>query len=156
MTTLVRRRTATKVSELTADLQLWHTDTQQLSQQDDMTAITDTHHDFIPAAHRPDEIMSAFLASVVSERRSLYAIARPSVVCRSSVTFVRCTQAVQIVGNISTALGTMAIRWHSLKILRRSSPGNPFVGGVKHKRVAKYSDFGRIDGYISETVQDRR
>jgi len=36
----------------------------------------------------------------------------PSVVCRlSSVTFVRPTQAVQIFGNISTALGTLAIHW---------------------------------------------
>jgi len=35
-------------------------------------------------------------------------------------------------------------------------PGNPSAGVVKHKRVAKYSDFGPIDGYISETVQDRR
>jgi len=44
--------------------------------------------------------------------RSLYAITRPSVVCQclSSVTFVRPTQAVQIFGNISTALGTLAIR----------------------------------------------
>ena len=30
-------------------------------------------------------------------------------VCQSSVTFVRPTQAVQIFGNISTALGTLAI-----------------------------------------------
>jgi len=39
---------------------------------------------------------------------------RPSVcrlsVCRLSVTFVRRTQAVQIFGNISTALGTLAVR----------------------------------------------
>ena len=41
--------------------------------------------------------------------RSLYAIARPSVVCLSSVTFVRPTQAVEIFGNIPTALGTLAI-----------------------------------------------
>jgi len=44
----------------------------------------------------------------------LYAIARPSAclssACLSSVTFVRPTQAVQIFGNISTALGTLAIR----------------------------------------------
>ena len=31
-------------------------------------------------------------------------------VCLSSVTFVRPTQTVQIFGNISTALGTLAIR----------------------------------------------
>jgi len=39
---------------------------------------------------------------------------RPSVCL--SVTFVRPTQAVQIFGNISTALGTLATQWHPLKI----------------------------------------
>jgi len=69
---------------------------------------------------------------------------------------VRPTQAVQIFGNISTALGTMAIGRHSLKISRRSSQGNPSAGGVKHKRGSQvYSDFVPIDGYISETAQDR-
>jgi len=44
------------------------------------------------------------------------AVARPSVVCLSSVcrlssvTLVHPTQAVQIFGNISTAFGTLAIR----------------------------------------------
>ena len=38
-----------------------------------------------------------------------------SVVCLS-VTFVRPTQAAQIFGNISTALGTLAIHGHPLKI----------------------------------------
>ena len=56
-----------------------------------------------------------FLANVNSGSRSLFAVARPSVVCLSvclsSVTFVRPTQAVQILGNISTAsLSTLAIR----------------------------------------------
>ena len=87
-----------------------------------------------------------FLANVNSRSRSLYAIARPSVVCLSvvylsvvclSVTFVRPTQAVQIFGNISTALGTLAIRGHPLKILRRSSQANPSAGGVEHKRGSK-------------------
>ena len=49
------------------------------------------------------------LANVNSRSRSLYAIARPSVVCRLSVTLVRPTQAVQILGNISKVLGTLAI-----------------------------------------------
>ena len=82
-----------------------------------------------------------FLANVNSRSRSLYAIARPSVVClsvcRLSVTFVRPTQAVQIFGNISTASGTLAIRGHPLKILQRSSQGNPSAEGVKHKRGSK-------------------
>ena len=43
-------------------------------------------------------------------------------VCRLSVTFVRPTQAVQIFGNISTALGTLAIHGHPLKILRGGEP----------------------------------
>jgi len=54
-------------------------------------------------------INSRFLANVNSHSRSLFAVARPSV-CLSSVTFVRPTQAVQMFGNISTALGTLAIR----------------------------------------------
>ena len=101
---------------------------------------------------------NTLLANVNSRSRSLYAIApsicrlsvcRLSVVCRLSyVTFVRPTQAAQIFVNISMALGTLAIRGHPLKILRRSSQGNPSAGGVKHKRVAKYSDFRPIDGYI--------
>jgi len=47
-----------------------------------------------------------FLANVNSRSRSLYAI---SPIRLSSVTLVRRTQAVQIFGNISTALGTLAI-----------------------------------------------
>jgi len=92
------------------------------------------------------------LVSVVFSERCY----RPSV-CLSSVTFMRPTQAVQIFDNISTALGTLAIHWHPLKISRRSSQGNPSAEGVKHKRGSQdYSDFGPIAGYISETVQDRR
>ena len=78
----------------------------------------------------------ATLCTVFSAR-SLYAIARPSV-CRLSVvclsvTLVRPTQAVEIFHNISTALGTLAIHRHPLKILRRSTQGNPSAGGVRHK-----------------------
>jgi len=43
------------------------------------------------------------------------------------------TQAVQIFRNISTGLGTLAIRWHPLKNSRRSSQGNTSAGGVKHE-----------------------
>jgi len=34
--------------------------------------------------------------------------------------------------------------------------GIPPSGGLKARGVAKCSDFGPIEGYISETVQDRR
>ena len=71
--------------------------------------------------------------TIFSEReRALFAVARPSV-CRLSVclsaTLVRPTQAVQIFGNISTALG---------KISPRSSQGNPSAGGVNTRGLAKY------------------
>ena len=52
--------------------------------------------------------------------------------------------------------GTMAIRDLSIKILMRSPQGNPFVGGLNPRVVAKYSDIRLFEGYISETVQDRR
>jgi len=34
--------------------------------------------------------------------------------------------------------------------------GTPPSGELNLKGVAKYSDFGPIDGYISDTVQDMR
>jgi len=63
-------------------------------------------------------------------------------VCLSSVTFVHPTQAIEIFGNVSTPFGTLAIYNPSIKILRRSSQGNPFGGGLNQRGVAKYSDFG--------------
>ena len=35
-------------------------------------------------------------------------------------------------------------------------PGEPLRRGLKARDVAKYSDFGPIEGYISETMQERR
>ena len=68
----------------------------------------------------------------------------------SSVMFVHPTQQVEIFGNVSMPFGTLAIRWHPGKILRRSSQGNPSIA----RGVAKYSDFGPNEGYILETVQN--
>jgi len=73
----------------------------------------------------------------VSSRSLYYVIARPYAVCLSSVTFVRPTQAIKIFGNASTPFGTLAICDLSIKILRRSSQGNPSVGGVKQKRRSR-------------------
>ena len=58
------------------------------------------------------QVASIHRVSVFSERELTFTFAicsRPSV-CRLSVTLVRPTQAVQIFGNISTALDTLAIR----------------------------------------------
>ena len=88
------------------------------------SGLTSAHLHHPPIFSTTTTTTFGFLANVNWRSRSLYAIARPSV-CLSvvclSVTFVRPTQAVQIFGNISTALGTLAIHWHPLKILWRSS-----------------------------------
>jgi len=63
----------------------------------------------------------------------------------SSVTLVRPTQSVQILGNVSTPFGTLAIRWHPRKILRRSSQGNPPSGNLNARGVTKCSDLGPIE-----------
>jgi len=81
-------------------------------------------------------LMSFLLVNVNSRSRSLYVVVRPSV-SLSSVTFVRPTQTIQIFGNVSMPFGTLAIRDLWIKILRRSSKGNPSVGGVKHKRGSR-------------------
>ena len=84
---------------------------------------------------------------VFSERelKFMFAIGyRPSVclsvclsVCRLSVTLVHPTQAIEIFRNISTPCGTLAIHELCIKILRRSSQGNPSVGGVNQKRGSR-------------------
>jgi len=58
---------------------------------------------------------------------------RLSVICLSSVMFVRRTQRIEIFGNVSMPFGTVAICELLVKILQRLPQGNPFVGGVKPK-----------------------
>jgi len=58
----------------------------------------------------------------------VFAIANPSV-CRLCNVRASYTQPVKIFGNVSLSLCTLAIRWPPCKILRRSSQGNPSVGG---------------------------
>jgi len=98
-------------------------------------------------------VRCSFLSNVNSSSYSLYVIGRPSVVCLS-VTLVHPTQAIEIFGNVSMSCGTLAIHDLCIKVLRRSSQGNPFVGGLNGRGVAKYSDFRSLEGYISETMQD--
>jgi len=80
----------------------------------------------------------------VSERELMFMFAicrRPSVclssVCLSSETFVHPTQAIEIFGNVSTPFGTLVICDPSIKILRRSSQGNPSVGGLNQRGAEK-------------------
>jgi len=64
------------------------------------------------------------------------------------------TQTIEIFGNVSAPCNTLVTWRHPGKILRRSSQGNPSVGGLNRRGIAKYSDCGPLRGYISETVQD--
>ena len=65
------------------------------------------------------------------------------------------TQAIEIFGNILRHL----VRWPSFDIqvkfygdrLRKTPPSRE----LNTRGVAKYSDFGPIERYISKTVQDR-
>jgi len=92
----------------------------------------------------PCACLPRFLVNV----RYMLSPVRLSSVCLS-VTLVHPTQAVEIFGNISTALGTW--KFHGDRPRETPPPGE-----LNPRGVAKYSDFRHIDGYISETVQDMR
>jgi len=66
------------------------------------------------------------------------------------------TQTVEIFGNISMTFGT----WPSIDMHEKFYGDRPRgtlpSGELNTRGVAKYSDFGPIEGYISETLQDRR
>ena len=85
---------------------------------------------------------------------SLYVVVRPSVVCLS-VTFVRPTHTIEIFGNVFKPFGTLAIHDLSVQFYGDRPRGTPPSGELNTRGVAKYSDFGPIQRYISETVQDR-
>jgi len=65
------------------------------------------------------------------------------------------TQAIKIFGNYTP----FGIRWPSadiqVKIYGDRPRGTPPSGELNTTGVAEYSDFGPIERYISETVQDR-
>ena len=95
---------------------------------------------------------------VFIERELTFAICyRASVCCLSVVCNVRAPYSAGWNFRQSCyVIWYLAIRWHSRKILRRSSQEDPSVGELNTREVANYSDFVPIEGYISETVQDRR
>jgi len=102
-------------------------------------------------------LLSQFLANVNSRSRLLYAVARPSVVCLSV-----CNVRAPYSGGSNFQQYFYGIRYlghplTSTENLTDIVPGEPLCRGELNTRgVAKYSDFGPIDGYISETVQDRK
>jgi len=64
------------------------------------------------------------------------------------------TQAIEIFGNVSSPFDTLAICDLSVKISWRCRGGTPPLGELNTRGVAEYSDFGPIELYGSETVQD--
>jgi len=78
-------------------------------------------------------------------------VCRLYVVCLS-VTFVRPTQTIEIFGNICMPFGTLAIHDLSVKFFGDRLRGTFPSGELNTRGVAKYSDFGHIERYISETV----
>jgi len=82
----------------------------------------------------------------------VYAIARPSVVCNVRAPYSGDSNFRQYFYGIRY-LGSTNIHG---KFHGDRPRGTPPPGELNIRWVAKYSDFGPIDGYISETVQDRR
>jgi len=103
--------------------------------------------------NKTDNVTDFIKETDFSERCMLSPV-RLSVVCLS-VTFVHPTRAIKIFGNVSTPFGTLAIRDLSVKFYKDRRRGTPSSGELNTRGVAEYSDFGRIERYISETVQDR-
>jgi len=66
------------------------------------------------------------------------------------------SQAVEIFGNIGRHLAPWPIIGTNEKFYGDRPRETPQSGELNTRGVAKYSDFGPIEGYISETVQDRR
>jgi len=92
------------------------------------------------------------LANVNSPSRSLYAIARPFVVCNAHTPYS---------GGWNFRQYFYGIRYpgHPLTSIENFTeivPGEPLRRELNTRGVAKYSESGPIDGYILETVQDRR
>ena len=90
----------------------------------------------------------SFLANVNSRSRSLYVIGRPSVVCRLSVTFMRPTQAIEIIGNVPTPFGMLASADIKVKFYGDRPRGTPPSGELNTRGVAEYSDFGHRTLYL--------
>ena len=105
---------------------------------------------------------------IISERELTFTFAicyRPSVcrlsVCRLSVCRLSvCNVRAPYSGGSHFRQYFYGIRylghpWTSTENFTEIVPGEPLRRGSWTRGVVKYSDFGPIDGYISETVQDR-
>ena len=103
-----------------------------------------------PVTHPPGTIL---LANVNSSSRSLYVIVRPSVVCNVRAPYSddwNFRQCFYFLRRVPWPFVDIQIKFYGDR-----PRGTPPSGELNRRGVAEYSDFGPIDGYISETVQDR-
>ena len=128
----------------------------------DVTSVDRLFHKRLPAtwkARSPTVTTVTAVTSSENVQLSLKEVhyVRPSVVCLSSVCNVRapysgdwnfrqCFYAICYLGHL----------WPFGKHFTEIFLGEPLRRGLNRRGVAKYSDFGFFQGYVSETVQDRR
>jgi len=114
---------------------------------------TTLHHHRYP--HTQDNLGKPAPERLNQGLRSLFAVARPSVVCLSDVCNVRAPSS----GGSNFRQYFYGIRYLGHPLISTENfmeivLGEPLCWGELNTRGwAKYSDFGPIDGYISETVQ---
>jgi len=89
---------------------------------------------------------------LVFSKRSLYAATRLSVIGNARAPYSGGCNLWQFFYGI-WYLGHL---FKSTENFMEIIPGNPSIGELNPREVAKYSDFGPIEGYILETVQDTR
>ena len=113
----------------------------------------------VASIHVPDIMMQLFRNHLyfISERelKFTFAICHRRSVCRL---WRSCALLRRL--KFSAMFLRHRVRWPpvdiQVKFYEDRPRGTPPSGELNRRGVAEYSDFGPIDGYISETVQDRR
>ena len=125
---------------------------------------------FVTYAHRYKQFLKLTVRLVFSEREKTFTFANVHVHVRYMLSPVRLSVCLSSVCNARAPYsGGSNFRQYFYGIRYLGHPltstenfygdrpmGTPPPGELYTRGVAKYSDFGPIDGYISETVQDRR
>jgi len=102
---------------------------------------------YIVAVQAPIFIQFSALRTGICRRN--YVCRPSSAFCMSSVTFLRPMQPVE---NIQQCFHPILYPSHLMTSIQNFT--DIFPAKLNLRGVAKYSDFGHVEGYISETVQD--
>jgi len=97
-----------------------------------------------------DFMAGPFIWNISVHVRYMVSPIRLSVLCLSSVTLVHLTLYRLKFWQFFCVIWYLG---HPLKTLRRTFRGTPLSRGLNARGVATYSDFGPIEGYISETCK---